>query len=182
VSAADALHRGATNGDEAGVALDVRDADGDGTLDLLVGAPGNDTAATDAGAGYLVLGPLSASSSLSSASFVVYGEAADDGFGSSVALVDLLSRGSAALLFGAPGSDSGGAESGAVYRFNDAPSGSVGGGDADASYPGEAAGALLGECIVNVGDVDNDGDDDAGVSATGYIDGSGQITGAVYTL
>jgi hypothetical protein len=76
----------------------------------------------------------------------------------------------------------GGTDSGAVYRFNDVPLGVFSGADAAASYPGEAADARLGECIVNVGDLDDDGDANVGVSATGYIDSTGAITGAVYTL
>ena len=182
IASADALHLGEGQADEAGIALDVRDADGDGTLDLLVGAPGNDAVAADAGAAYLVLGPLHSSSALASAPFLVRGEASGDGLGSAVALADLASRGLAAAIIGAPGSDVGGTDSGAVYRFNDVPLGVFSGADAAASYPGEAADARLGECIVNVGDLDDDGDANVGVSATGYIDSTGAITGAVYTL
>ena len=182
VADADALHLGEGSSDEAGTSLDVRDADGDGVLDLLVGAPGNDDAGADAGAAYLVLGPLQTSSRLAAAPFVVRGEAPDDAFGSAVALADLISSGLSAVVVGAPGSDAGGAESGAVYRFNDVPLGVFGGADAHAHYPGPAADARLGECTVNVGDVTGDGDDDVGVSATGYVNPAGEITGAVYTL
>jgi hypothetical protein len=182
VAAADAVYRGEGANDDAGVAIDVRDADGDGALDLLVGAPGNDDAGANAGAAYLVLGPLTASASLSSAPLVVRGAATGDEFGSAVALVDLLDSGLAAAIVGAPGSSLGALESGAVYRFNNVPTGVLGAADADAGYPGEAADARLGERIVNVGDVDGDGRDDAGVSATGFVNDAGETTGAVYTL
>ncbi len=182
VSAADALHLGEGGSDEAGVSLDVRDADGDGTLDLLVGAPGNDGTAADAGAAYLVLGPLQVGSSLGAAPFVLRGEAGGDELGAAVALADLSSSGLAAMVIGAPGSDAGGVDSGSVYRFNEVPLGVFGGTDADASYPGEAASARLGECVVNVGDLDGDGSDDVGVSATGYVNSAGETTGAIYEL
>ncbi|GDX78488.1 hypothetical protein LBMAG42_02990 [Deltaproteobacteria bacterium] len=182
IAAADALIRGEATSDEAGIALDVRDADGDGSLDLLVGAPGNDAAGTDAGAGYLVLGPLSTSSSLSAAATVVRGETAGDNLGSAVAIANLLGGTSSALMFGAPGSAAGGANSGGLYRFNDAITGTFGGAEADASYPGESIDARLGTCVVNVGDTDGDGREDAGVCAPGYLDSSGVATGAVYVL
>ena len=178
----DALIGGEETADEAGIAIDVRDADGDGTLDLLVGAPGNDVDGTDAGAGYLVLGPLDLSSSLGAATMIVRGENAGDGLGAAVSITNLLGSSSSSLLFGAPTSSGGGAGSGAVYRFNVVTAGSFGGAEADASYPGEAAGAGLGECIVNLGDTDGDGQEDAGVSASGYTDSSGVVTGAVYVL
>ena len=178
----DALIRGEETADKAGIAIDVRDADGDGTLDLLVGAPGNDADGTDAGAGYLVLGPLDRSSSLASAPTIVRGENAGDGLGAAVSITNLLGSATSSLLFGAPTSGAGGPGSGAVYRFNDATAGIFGGAEADASYPGEAAGAALGECIVNIGDTDGDGQEDAGVSASGYTDASGVVTGALYVF
>ena len=179
---ADLVVAGEANQDEAGWRLDVRDADDDGTVDLLVGAPGNDDAAADAGAAYLVLGPLLADARLADAHTILRGGAADDALGSAVAIVGLRGSGAASLLVGAPGADAGGAEAGEVYRLNDAPSGTFTTADADASYTGESPDAALGEAITNLGDVDGDGADDAGVSATGFLSPAGMITGALYVL
>lgn len=55
----DAFHTavGAAAGDLAGSGLDLLDWDDDGRLDLAIGAPGSDAAATGAGSMYLLLGP-----------------------------------------------------------------------------------------------------------------------------
>jgi hypothetical protein len=175
---ADLVLRGEATDDDAGTALDLSDIDGDGTLDLLIGAPGTNAGA---GRGYLVLGPFPRGESLSGADTIVDGELADDALGASVAAVDLLGVGTADLLFGAPGSDGGGTESGAVYRLNGAPGGTFAGSACDAIYLGEAAGAEAGTSLRNLGDVDGDGRDDAGAGAPGYTDGTG-TPGAVYVL
>ncbi len=180
IADADAVHLGEGNQDEAGRALDTRDADGDGTPDLLVGAPANDGGATDAGAAYLLIGPVTTGRTFASAETVIRGEAADDALGSAVSIANLSGHAASSLVLGAPGSDLGGAESGAVYRFNDAAPGTFTGADAAAAYGGESPDARLGECIVNVGDTDGDGFEDVGVSATGYLDPSGTVPGAVY--
>ncbi|MCB9766127.1 MAG: FG-GAP repeat protein [Alphaproteobacteria bacterium] len=54
---ADAEFRGESRGDEAGGALAVGDADGDGVPDLLIGAQSMDGDATSSGGAYLLLGP-----------------------------------------------------------------------------------------------------------------------------
>lgn len=53
---ADVAIAGVSEQDEAGKVLALGDADGDGAWDLLVGAPGEDSGGTNAGAAYLVLG------------------------------------------------------------------------------------------------------------------------------
>ena len=54
---ADMVIRGEAASDAAGTALDiVSDRDGDGLDEVLIGAPGDDTEANNAGAAYLILG------------------------------------------------------------------------------------------------------------------------------
>lgn len=168
--------------DSAGISLCMRDLDGDGRYDLLVGAPENDFAASNAGAAYLLLGPLSRSRSLGTAEFRVYGEAADDALGTAVAAADLSSSGVVSVVSGAPGSDRGGADSGAVFRFNGLPLGSFSAGDADAAYAGESAGAEAGTSLLFLNDYDGDTREDVAVGAPGFTDSAGLFPGAVYVL
>ncbi|MFQ5492386.1 MAG: hypothetical protein ACE5GE_16875 [Phycisphaerae bacterium] len=94
----------------AGSAMVIGDANGDGQLDLLIGAP---TASPDdryrAGVAYLVLGPLDAAQSevdLSAiADVVVWGPAANARAGDAVALWDLGGDGLAEVLINASGAD-----------------------------------------------------------------------------
>lgn len=181
-SDADQVHNGEATDDDAGAQFSARDFDGDGNVDLLVGAPGNDTAGTDAGAAYLVLGPLIRGKALATADLRMWGEAADDAFGSAVAGANLLSGSASSLFLGAPENDGGGSNAGAVYRFNGLPTGTLGASDADAIYVGEAAGAAVGTSLLFLDDHDADGREDVAIGAPGFVDGTGLVPGAVYVL
>jgi hypothetical protein len=66
-------------GDQAGTGIAAAgDVDGDGHDDLLVGAPGNDEGGRDAGAAYLVLGPVTGTHDLSLADAKLLGEERGD--------------------------------------------------------------------------------------------------------
>jgi len=87
------------------------DFDGDGNIDVAIGARYNDSGGTDGGSVYTLYGPLSGVVSLSAASYIITGEA-DDGLGASLtAFGDAEADGYDEILIGSPGSD--GAESGA---------------------------------------------------------------------
>ncbi len=85
-SAAVAFLEGEAAGDRAGLAVElVEDLDGDGVGDIVVGADRNDTAASGAGAAYILFGPISGTVSLSEADVRMGGESASDYAGAPLA-------------------------------------------------------------------------------------------------
>jgi hypothetical protein len=103
--------------DRAGAALCASDMDGDGARDLAVGAYASDAGHDDAGAIYLVLGPLRGGAhSLGEADFAWTGVAEGDYAGRALACgADLTGDGVGDLAVGAPYHDGGGAFSGGVW-------------------------------------------------------------------
>lgn len=104
--------------DEAGKAVDLAgDVNGDGAVDLVVGAPANDYTDVDGGAAYLFLGPLGAGVHLAQDADVRWrAEATGDAAGRAVAGgADLTGDGLDDVLVGAAFSDAGGAFSGRAY-------------------------------------------------------------------
>jgi hypothetical protein len=106
---------GADPVDHLGTALDIGDIDGDGTDDLVLGAPGADgpeNARKDAGDAYVVLGSPSLGPvidiSLGEQGATMFGEQEGDAFATRIAVADWDSDGRADVLATAP---NGGAES-----------------------------------------------------------------------
>ncbi|MFH1468367.1 MAG: hypothetical protein ABIO70_28520, partial [Pseudomonadota bacterium] len=152
--------------------------------DLLIGASASDSAATDAGAAYLVLGSATPTHrDLASADVTFLGEASGDAAGSAVAGVgDVDGDGLDDVAIGAPGSDQAAADSGMVYLVHGG-AGLAGGSLAlaDRSLTGVDAGARAGAALAGVGDVDGDGLDDLLAGAWG--DGAaGPMAGAAYLV
>jgi len=175
------LWRGERGYDFGGAsAAGVGDVDRDGYDDLLVGAYGEDSAGTSAGAAYLLLGPATGDHSLGEAAARLTGEQAGDMAGSAVSGAgDVNDDGHADLLVGAPAEGSNGACAGAAYVVLGPVSGSRDLAEADLRLRGAALGDQLGSSLAAVGDMDGDGHDDLLVGAPGDDQG-GSDAGAAF--
>ncbi len=184
-SSADGRLVGETTYDFAGWSIDGGvDIDGDGVPDIAVGANGEDSGGTSAGAAYLVLGPASGTLDLSAADAKITGETGGDYLGTSVALVgDVNYDGYGDYFAGAYGYDVGTAsELGAAYLFEGPLSGTVDASTADYVLTGESTGDRAGYALSAAGDVDKDLYDDLLVGAYRFDDGSTTDVGAAYLL
>ncbi|MDP6932713.1 MAG: integrin alpha, partial [Myxococcota bacterium] len=117
LAAARGVLRGPNMGDRAGFALaGYGDVDGDGHADLAVSALGDDEGGTEAGAVYLVRGPVEGQLSLLDVYGKLTGEGRMDQAGTSLAGVgDINADGYPDLVVGAPLQDDRGTTTGAAY-------------------------------------------------------------------
>ncbi|NOY25468.1 MAG: hypothetical protein GXP62_06300, partial [Oligoflexia bacterium] len=182
LSSADAKLLGEAANDSAGFSVSsAGDVDGDGLDDILVGAFGEDSGGMQAGAAYLMLGPVSGTVELATVDATLVGEAAGDSAGVSVSGAgDVDGDGLDDILVGAFGEDSGGSYAGAAYLMLGPVSGTVGLATADAKLVGEATNDYAGFSVSGAGDVDGDGLDDLLVGAEG--EHSGTYAGAAYLM
>ncbi len=147
---------GETTDDYAGGSVaGEQDIDGDGLVDVWVGAYGDDDAASMAGAAYLVYGPVTGTFSLSGADEKITGAAFGDQFGTEVKSPgDVDGDGAPDLLAACRLDDTAASNAGAIYLFTEPASGPM-----TSVY----AGRLLGENandyteMFDAGDFDGDG-------------------------
>ncbi|MCK6528025.1 FG-GAP-like repeat-containing protein [Myxococcota bacterium] len=166
LSLADAKIVGEASGDKAGWSVaGGSDTDGDGYLDLLVGAPQHDAGGADAGAAYLVRGPFLGAMSLSTAAAKLVGEDAGDKAGAAVALMDVTGDGVADAVVGAAFDDDRGTDAGAAYVVDGPLGGTVDLSTATGKLQGPDAGDQAGYSVAVVGDVDGDGVTDLAVGS-----------------
>lgn len=168
------------------------DINGDGIGDVIIGAPGADTGALNAGVSYVLFGTTNAFASnlaisaLNGANgFSIRGISANDESGFSVSgLGDFNGDGVDDLLIGAPRVDANGTDSGASYVVFGRTSGfgatvelSALNGTNGFRITGEHAGDRLGRSATTAGDLNGDGLNDL-LLGSRFADG----TGAVYFI
>ncbi len=169
--------------DSAGISVSLTgDVDGDGYHDILLGASDQDSGAPDAGAVYLVSGPITGDLDLALADSRLLGEEEGDIAGYSTASPgDIDGDGFDDILVGAPGADRGGDAAGMVYLVLGPITGEFDLGAADALLVGENAMDLAGICVTGAGDMDGDHHADILLGAIG--NGTGAYRGgAAYLL
>ena len=139
------------------------DVNGDGHDDILVGALGNREGGADAGAAYLVLGPVTGTRDLSRADAKLVGERSEDRAGMSVAGAgDVNDDAHDDLLVGAAGFED---WTGAAYLVLGPVTGTRDLSLADAKLVGEGDNDHAGLSVSGAGDVDGDGRADLLVGA-----------------
>jgi hypothetical protein len=115
LGAADLVVRGSAAYETLGSGVAAYDIDGDGAAELLVGAEGEGTVGTGAGAAFLFFGPRTGEYADTDADATFFGEGAGDAAGSGVGMGDLDGDGWGEVLIGATGDNTGGSSAGAVF-------------------------------------------------------------------
>ena len=173
---------GEQGGDQAGWDVaSAGDADGDGILDIAVGAPYEHGDGTYRGAAYIVSGDTRGTYSLSEAMAVAYGTNGGDLAGHALAAGDLNDDGYDDLVVGAPESDLGGSASGAAYVLEGPVAGELLLRDATMVIVGENNDDRFGSDVSVSPDIDLDGIDDLVIGAA-RDDSTNSNAGAVYII
>ncbi|MES2641216.1 MAG: integrin alpha [Myxococcota bacterium] len=169
------------------------DLDGDGADELLVGGPAFDGGGDSAGAVWLLDGPLSAGTpSVADTDTSWVGLSAGDALGTAVAFAgDQDGDGVEEVLLGAPKSDAGARDEGAVFLVSPMlPAATlvhatlavfVGSGaptESPAKHAENVTGDGVGNAVCRAGDLDGDGIGDVVIAAPGW-DGGAENAGAV---
>ncbi len=188
---------GVNAGDRTGAAVGaIGDLNGDARAEILVGAPGMANGAlAGAGVGFVVWGSAVAAGvdlgdpyTGGGSGYAIKGTVAGDAAGTTImAIGDLNGDGKSEVLIGAPGSDAGGTNAGAVYVVwgKSSDSGvnlsSVAAGTGGFRITGADGGDAVGAVIGTVGDLNGDGRAEILIGAPEHSTG-GTHAGAIYVV
>ncbi len=177
---ADGMFVGASSDDYAGRSVDFAgDVDGDGTVDVLVGANYADGDYSRSGEVYLVYGPHGWYLDLGSADATFSGQAENAYAGFDLAGVgDTDGDGKDDFLIGAYGDDGGGTLAGEAYLILGPPADPM---VPDVTFAAEGGANYAGRAVDGAGDVDGDGLADLIIGADGNGEG-GTNAGAAYLV
>jgi len=182
LESADAKLRGENGRDSAGIVAGAGDLDGDGYHDMLVGAYMQDESASNAGAVYVVHGPLEKSSSLRWANAKLLGSQSNGHAGFAVAGPgDVDGDGEGDVLVGAYSVDLSGSNAGVAILARGPFRGTLSLNNAQATLCGEGSSDYAGYAVAGAGDVNADGWPDLLVGAYGN-DSAASSAGASYLL
>ena len=173
-SDADMVFEGSA-GDNAGFALSLAgDLTGDGVSDIIVGAPGNNDEANDAGGVYLVSGTSTGTVDYTSAQVFLWGTEVDEEVGWSVSgLGDATGDGYDDFIVGVPSDSTFASTSGAAFVIPGPITSDTELGTAGIAILGTTTDEQVGWSVAGAGDVDNDGYNDILVGAYGRASGTG---------
>jgi len=183
---------GEVGGDQSGYSVSsAGDVNGDGLADLIVGAPYNDTTATNAGRSYVVFGKSNTTTvalstiAAGTGGFAINGEAISDTSGYSVSSAgDVNGDGLADLIVGASGNSSGTGRSYIVFGKSDGGVvnlSTIAAGAGGFAINGEAVDDYSGRTVSSAGDINGDGLADLIVGAQ-YNDTTGSDAGRSYVV
>ena len=159
------------------------DANGDGEVDLLIGAYADSTAGTQAGAAYLVSGPVTGVGSVDDAEWVLLGASQDRLGFDVVGDVDLNGDGVPDVVVGSDRWDAPSlTNAGAAMVFYGPLAGASDEDDADAVVMGTTAAGFAGVFVGRAGDLDGSGSEDLLVGATGENGGGTAGSGALFLI
>lgn len=166
--------------DEAGRTIGpAGDVNGDGYQDMLVGVMGQDAAATNAGAVYLILGAGTISNASLASKIKYTGEATNDYAGSSVdSLGDMNGDGYMDFVVGAPQNDDGVSQGGAAYVVLGSATPANASLSTQVQYSSNVSFNSAGQEVAGAGDFNGDGYADVMISASGTTPGVYLVLGS----